>query len=160
MSTSPGPGVGGSTSATVRSPMSPHARQITARIALPPIDDAMTALAVCTGVVARRKAGRAARWEPATMRLEGGTRRRVRRVARNPSPTGGLLMTAPESGLHVPRGAGPAHRCDVIVVGGGPAGSATACRLARAGRRVILFERDRFPRFHIGESLLASVNQA
>ncbi|HEV3141856.1 MAG TPA: NAD(P)/FAD-dependent oxidoreductase [Vicinamibacterales bacterium] len=48
--------------------------------------------------------------------------------------------------------------CDVIVVGGGPAGSAASAWLARAGHRVILFERDRFPRFHIGESLLASVN--
>src|SRR5947207_12329486 len=48
--------------------------------------------------------------------------------------------------------------CDVIVAGGGPAGSAAAAWLARAGHRVILFERDRFPRFHIGESLLASVN--
>ena len=47
---------------------------------------------------------------------------------------------------------------DVAVIGGGPAGSTVACRLARAGRRVVLFERDRFPRFHIGESLLASVN--
>jgi flavin-dependent dehydrogenase len=53
--------------------------------------------------------------------------------------------------------AGPAHQFDVVVIGGGPAGSATACRLARAGRRVVLFERDHFPRFHIGESLLASV---
>src|SRR3989442_1715792 len=48
--------------------------------------------------------------------------------------------------------------CDVLVVGGGPAGSTAASWLARAGRRVILVERDRFPRFHIGESLLASVN--
>lgn len=48
--------------------------------------------------------------------------------------------------------------CDVIVAGGGPAGSAAASWLARKGRRVILFERDQFPRFHIGESLLASVN--
>src|SRR3984893_16063333 len=48
--------------------------------------------------------------------------------------------------------------CDVIVAGGGPAGSAAAAWLARSGCRVILFERDRFPRFHIGESLLASVN--
>ncbi len=49
---------------------------------------------------------------------------------------------------------------DVAVVGGGPAGSSAATILARGGRTVILFERDRFPRFHIGESLLASVNEA
>jgi flavin-dependent dehydrogenase len=50
------------------------------------------------------------------------------------------------------------HEFDVAVIGGGPAGATAACRLARAGRRVVLFERERFPRFHIGESLLASVN--
>jgi len=43
---------------------------------------------------------------------------------------------------------------DAIVIGGGPAGAATAARLARLGRRVVLFEKERFPRFHIGESLL------
>ena len=43
---------------------------------------------------------------------------------------------------------------DVIVIGGGPAGSTAATRLAQLGRKVILFERERFPRFHIGESLL------
>jgi geranylgeranyl reductase family protein len=43
---------------------------------------------------------------------------------------------------------------DVAVIGGGPAGSTAAALLARAGRRVIVFERERFPRFHIGESLL------
>ena len=48
--------------------------------------------------------------------------------------------------------------CDVIVAGGGPAGSVASTYLARAGHRTVLFERDRFPRFHIGESLLASVN--
>jgi flavin-dependent dehydrogenase len=48
--------------------------------------------------------------------------------------------------------------CDVLVAGGGPAGSAAAAWLARAGHRVVLVERDQFPRFHIGESLLASVN--
>ena len=48
--------------------------------------------------------------------------------------------------------------CDVVVIGGGPAGSTAAAALARLGRRVVLLERDAFPRFHIGESLLASVN--
>ncbi len=43
---------------------------------------------------------------------------------------------------------------DAIVVGGGPAGSTTAAFLAKAGRRVLLFEREAFPRFHVGESLL------
>ena len=43
---------------------------------------------------------------------------------------------------------------DVAIIGGGPAGSTAAALLARAGRRVIVFECERFPRFHIGESLL------
>jgi flavin-dependent dehydrogenase len=43
---------------------------------------------------------------------------------------------------------------DVAIIGGGPAGSTPAALLARAGRRVIVFEREKFPRFHIGESLL------
>jgi flavin-dependent dehydrogenase len=43
---------------------------------------------------------------------------------------------------------------DVAVIGGGPSGSATATYLARAGYRVVLFEREPFPRFRIGESLL------
>ena len=43
---------------------------------------------------------------------------------------------------------------DVAVIGGGPAGSATATMLARQGWRVALLERERFPREHVGESLL------
>jgi flavin-dependent dehydrogenase len=43
---------------------------------------------------------------------------------------------------------------DVIVIGGGPAGSSVASILAREGRQVVLFEKERFPRHHIGESLM------
>ena len=43
---------------------------------------------------------------------------------------------------------------DIIVIGGGPAGSTAATLLARKGFSVVLLERDRFPRFQIGESLL------
>lgn len=45
------------------------------------------------------------------------------------------------------------HR-DVIVVGGGPAGTTAAALLARRGWAVVLFEREQHPKFHIGESLL------
>lgn len=43
---------------------------------------------------------------------------------------------------------------DVIVMGGGPAGSAVSSILAREGRQVVLFEKEVFPRHHIGESLM------
>jgi flavin-dependent dehydrogenase len=44
--------------------------------------------------------------------------------------------------------------CDVVVIGGGPAGSTTSTLIAQHGYRVELFEREHFPRFHIGESLI------
>ena len=43
---------------------------------------------------------------------------------------------------------------DVVVVGGGPAGSTAATLLAQHGRKILLLERDKHPRFHIGESML------
>ena len=43
---------------------------------------------------------------------------------------------------------------DAIVIGGGPAGATTATVLAQHGRRVLLLEREAFPRYHIGESLM------
>ncbi|MEO8190453.1 MAG: NAD(P)/FAD-dependent oxidoreductase [Acidobacteriota bacterium] len=43
---------------------------------------------------------------------------------------------------------------DAVVVGGGPAGSTVSALLARGGRRVLILEREKFPRFHVGESLL------
>jgi flavin-dependent dehydrogenase len=57
----------------------------------------------------------------------------MRKVLRN--------VTAPQS-------------CDVLVIGGGPAGSTIAALLAQRGKHVVVLEKDRFPRFHIGESLL------
>src|SRR5687768_2299269 len=43
---------------------------------------------------------------------------------------------------------------DVVIIGAGPAGTASAAVLAERGHRVLVLERERFPRYHIGESLL------
>jgi flavin-dependent dehydrogenase len=48
----------------------------------------------------------------------------------------------------------PVSEADVVVIGGGPAGSTTSTLIAQHGYKVRLFERERFPRFHIGESLI------
>jgi flavin-dependent dehydrogenase len=48
----------------------------------------------------------------------------------------------------------PDFRCDVLVVGGGPAGATVSALLAERGRDVVVMEKAHHPRFHIGESLL------
>lgn len=45
-------------------------------------------------------------------------------------------------------------RYEVIVIGGGPAGATAAANLAKRGRRVAVLEKTRFPRYHVGESLM------
>jgi flavin-dependent dehydrogenase len=44
--------------------------------------------------------------------------------------------------------------CETVVIGAGPSGCATATMLARHGRKVVVLEREKFPRYHIGESLI------
>ena len=46
---------------------------------------------------------------------------------------------------------------DVIIAGGGPAGSTAATLLAQFGHRILLIEQSRHPRFHIGESMMPQI---
>ncbi|WP_320773798.1 tryptophan 7-halogenase [Streptomyces sp. CRN 30] len=62
-------------------------------------------------------------------------------------------MTTPEHAPHTDT-THPTESPDVIVVGGGPGGSTTAALVAMAGHRVLLLEKETFPRHQIGESLL------
>ncbi len=56
--------------------------------------------------------------------------------------------------LDTPDAEPEATSCDVLIIGGGPAGATAATLLAERGRSVVLLEKDHHPRFHIGESLL------
>ncbi|MET8877008.1 NAD(P)/FAD-dependent oxidoreductase [Nocardia sp. NPDC004604] len=49
------------------------------------------------------------------------------------------------------------NQYDVIVVGGGPAGATASGLLSKRGRRVLLLEKEKFPRYHIGESLIPGI---
>lgn len=55
--------------------------------------------------------------------------------------------------------ASQAENCDVVVIGGGPAGTTAGTLLSQKGYKVVVFEKDKFPRFHIGESLLPVNNE-
>ncbi len=59
----------------------------------------------------------------------------------------------------IPTATPQTRRHSVVVIGGGPAGSVAATRLAQAGVDVLVLEREQFPRFHIGESLLPNGNR-
>ncbi|MGH7191047.1 MAG: FAD-dependent oxidoreductase, partial [Acetobacteraceae bacterium] len=69
-----------------------------------------------------------------------------------PASQGKAFRRLPEA-QHI-RPASTPPECDVLVVGGGPAGATIASLLAERGCRVVLVEKGRHPRFHIGESLL------
>ena len=58
----------------------------------------------------------------------------------------------------LPETADARERYDAVVIGGGPAGSTAGAYLARAGLRVLIVEKERFPRFHIGESVMPVSN--
>jgi flavin-dependent dehydrogenase len=61
---------------------------------------------------------------------------------------------APADGGARPGSSNGGRPADVVVIGGGPAGSTVSTLIAQRGFHVRLFERERFPRFHIGESLI------
>jgi halogenation protein CepH len=72
-------------------------------------------------------------------------------------PRGGRALAYASSAALSPAAAVSVERFDVVVIGGGPGGASAATVLAERGLKVLLLERQRFPRFHTGESLLPAV---
>jgi heterodisulfide reductase subunit A-like polyferredoxin len=75
----------------------------------------------------------------------GFQRMRRRHHMSDPASHEHVQGTAPQSGI---------LETDILIIGGGPGGSTVAALLAGRGWRVLLLEKERHPRFHIGESLL------
>lgn len=63
-------------------------------------------------------------------------------------------QSAQQTSQHTTQQSCPGQSCDVLVIGGGPAGSTIATILAEKNWKVVQLEKDHHPRFHIGESLL------
>src|SRR5207244_4151341 len=90
----------------------------------------------------------------AASRRTGGAGRAVAAPSR-PAPLPMIPPADPTSaGADASADGSADARCDVLVIGGGPAGSTIAALLAARGRDVALIEKTHHPRFHIGESLL------
>src|SRR5580698_9357141 len=70
------------------------------------------------------------------------------------SPREELSTNGTLQGFHMPNSEQFPQEVPVVVIGGGPAGSTVSTLVAQQGHRVVLLERDHFPRFHIGESLI------
>jgi halogenation protein CepH len=130
--------------ATIRSSVSvpfPHPRPLTHRSMLELKGQILQALGVAGDVEG----------DTANVRPADHTRSRALR------PRGGRAQAYVNPAALSPEAAASAERFDVVVIGGGPGGASAATILAERGLKVLILERQRFPRFHTGESLLPAL---